>query len=202
MPPAAEGAAWAEQRVKNLIKEIVIAGLILSLFSNGPAQAGGVDEVRAGVLAQSFGGWSPDKEQGVGINLELLFASPDFLRAVGSPRPHIGGSIATDGDATSQIYAGLEWKAHLAQRLFVAGSLGGAVHNGETDAFDPAVDLPRLNNTLFLGCRALFRIGADLGYDITENVSASINWSHLSNAGLCDDNEGLDNLGVRLGYRF
>ncbi|MEM9013599.1 MAG: acyloxyacyl hydrolase [Pseudomonadota bacterium] len=171
------------------------------MMSSGNAFAG-IDEVRAGGLAQGVGGWSPDKETGVGINLEALFKSPGFLRAIGAPRPHLGVAIATDNDATSQIYAGLEWRQHLARRLFVAGAVGGAVHTGETDTFDPVADLSRLNNTQFLGCRALFRIAADLGVEVTDHLSVSIAWSHISNAGLCDDNEGLDNLGLRVGYRF
>lgn len=168
----------------------------------GAAHAGAIDEVRAGVTAQSFGGYSPDKEDGAGVNAEVLFASPYFLHGVGAPRPHIGVMVATDPDATSQVYAGLEWKANISRRFFVAGSVGGAVHNGETDTFDPAVDLPRLDETLFLGCPVLFRLAADVGVEITEKIAASITWSHISNAGLCDDNEGLDNLGVRVGYKF
>ncbi|MEO1241563.1 MAG: acyloxyacyl hydrolase [Pseudomonadota bacterium] len=181
-----------------------IAGLLLaaSLFFAAPAYAQRIDEARIGVTAQGFGGWSPDLEQGGGVNVELLFESPRFLSAIGSPRPLIGANIATDSDATSQIYAGVEWKAYLAKRFFAAGMVGGAIHNGETDPFDPVADAGRINNTQFLGCRALFRLSADIGYDFADRVSASIHWSHISNARLCDENEGLDNLGVRIGYRF
>lgn len=167
-----------------------------------PTNAGGVEEARVGVLAQGIGGWSPDLEQGASINLELLFKSPQFMRVLGSPRPVIGASIATDSDATSQVYMGFDWKAYLAQRIFVSGMLGGAVHNGETDPFDPIADASRATNTLFLGCRALFHLGADVGYDLTERVSASAHWQHISNAGFCDENEGLDNIGLRFGYKF
>lgn len=181
-----------------------IAGFLLaaSLFFSAPAYAQGIDEARIGVTAQGFGGWSPDLEQGAGVNLELLFESPRFLSVIGSPRPLIGANIAADSDATSQIYAGVEWKAYLAKRFFAAGMVGGAIHNGETDPFDPVADAGRINNTQFLGCRALLRLSADVGYDLAERVSASVHWSHISNAGLCDENEGLDNLGVRVGYRF
>lgn len=180
--------------------DIAVVALAALFLQASPARA--LDEVRVGVLAQGFGGWSPDKEQGVSVNLEALFQSPEFLRAIGSPRPLIGASIATDSDATSRIYAGLEWKAYLARKFFVAGTFGAAVHNGEADAFDPAVDLPRVNDTQFLGCRALFHLGADVGYDLTDRIGASVHWQHMSNAGLCADNEGLDNLGLRFGYRF
>lgn len=181
---------------------LFVLSLVSVFGSAAQSHAQGIDEARFGVTAQSVGGWSPSVEQGAGINLELLFVSPEFLRAIGSPRPLIGANIATDSDATSQFYLGVEWKAHLTRRFFVAGMVGGAIHNGETDAFDPAVDIGRLNNTLFLGCRALFRLSADVGYDISERISASVHMSHISNAGLCDDNEGLDNLGVRVGYHF
>ena len=162
----------------------------------------GVDEVRLGVSAQGVGGYSPDKEQGVAINAEALVTAPAAMRIIGAPRPHIGVSVATDSDATSYLYAGLEWKLSLARRLFVTAAGGGAVHNGETETFDPVADASRFSNTTFLGCRGLFRIGAGVGYDLSDRLSASVSWSHISNAGLCDDNEGLDTLGLRFGRRF
>jgi lipid A 3-O-deacylase len=182
--------------------DITMIALAAWFFHATPAHAGAVDEARIGVLAQGVGGWSPDMEHGVGVNLELLFKSPDFMSVIGSPRPVLGVSIATDKDATSQAYAGFEWKTYLTRRFFAAGMLGGAIHNGETDPFDPVADAARFTNTQFLGCRALFRLGADFGYDLTERVSASFHWDHISNAGLCVDNEGLDNIGMRIGYRF
>lgn len=178
---------------------VVLVGLFLGA---GAAHAGVIDEARVGVLAQGVGGWAPDKEQGVGLNFELLFKSPEFLKVVGAPRPVIGVTAATDSDATSHIYAAFEWQAHLTDRFFVAAAAGGAIHNGETDPYDPAVDAARADSTQFLGCRALFHLSWDVGYDFTRRVSASVHWQHISNAGLCENNEGLDHLGVRLGYHF
>lgn len=181
-----------------LRKLLILICVIAAPFS---AKAGAVDEIRLGLLAQGVGGPGADREQGGAINLEALFNSPDFLAAIGGPRPVVGATLATDPDATSQIYAGLEWKAEFGDRFFVAGMLGGAIHNGETD-FDPAVDTPRVGDTVFYGCRALFRLSADLGYRLTERIAASAHIAHISNAGLCDVNEGLDHVGLRLGYRF
>ncbi|MBL4618918.1 MAG: acyloxyacyl hydrolase [Marinicaulis sp.] len=181
---------------------ITMTMLVASVFNAAPAYAGNIDEARVGVLSQGFGGWSPNIEDGASINLELLFQSPEFMRVIGAPRPVIGASIATDSDATSQIYAGFEWRTYLTRGLFVAGMVGGAVHNGETAAFDPVADAARVNDTLFFGCRVLVRLGTDIGYDLTERVSASFHWEHISNAGVCDENEGLDNMGLRIGYRF
>jgi lipid A 3-O-deacylase len=161
-----------------------------------------VSELRGGVAAQGFGGQGVDKEQGAAINVESVFRSPRFLSILLAPRPVVGATIAFDSDATSQIYAGLDWRFDLTDRFFVNGGVGGAVHNGETDTFDPVIDAGRVNNTTFLGCRALFRLSADVGFQLTDDVSASAYWAHLSNAGLCTDNEGLDNLGVRIGWQF
>jgi len=180
---------------------LAAALLILAAFSPATAAAQfGLDEVRGGVLAQSCCGPGNNKEQGVGLNLEALFDSPDFLSVLLSPRPLIGATVATDSDATSQIYAGFEWKLEVS-KFFVTGSLGGAIHNGETD-FDPIADVSRLTNTMFFGCRAHFRLAGDLGYRVTKRVSASVHWSHISNANLCDENEGLDHLGARVGVSF
>ena len=194
----------AQQPTANPMKPVRNALLILFFFGAvmNSAAAAPVDELRVGVVAQGAGPVAPSKEQGVGINLEALFRSPDFLAVVGSPRPHIGASIAADSEATSQIYAGLEWRAILANRFILAAAAGGAVHNGETARFDPILDASRRTNTQFLGCRALFRVGLDAGVRVTERLSLLAHWDHISNAGLCDENEGLDNAGLRLGLTF
>ncbi len=163
---------------------------------------GVIEEARGGILAQSCCGLGNDKEQGVGVNAEVVFSSPEFLSILGSPRPLVGATVATDSDATSQIYAGLEWRINVHPRWFVSAGGGGAIHNGETDDFDPVADANRVTNTLFLGCRALFRINGDMGYRINDRFNAMFSWSHISNAGLCRENEGLDHMGFRFGYRF
>lgn len=164
-----------------------------------PGAAGVVDEIRGGVLLQGAGLISPDKEEGAGINAEILFRPLAALLAIGAPRPHLGVSIATDGDATSQIYGGLTWELPLTTKFFVDAGLGVTVHNGETD-FDPTD--PNIDSTQFLGCRALFRLSGDLGYRLTDRPSISLHADDISNAGLCSENEGLDNTGLRFGYRF
>lgn len=166
------------------------------------AVAGPIEEVRGGVYAQGCCGFGSDKEQGVAFNGEAVFSSPRFLSILGSPRPIIGATVATDSDATSQVYGGLDWKVDLTSRWFVTAGVGATIHNGETDRFDPAADASRVSNTVFFGCRVLFRIAGDVGYRLTDNLSASFHWNHISNAELCSDNEGLDQMGVRLGLSF
>ena len=190
-----------------MIRLIALAGALLALNLAAPAfadEAGSesiLEELRFGVYAQGWGNIGADKEQGVGVSLEAAFRSPDFLAFAGAPRPHVGFIVGGDSDATNQIYAGLEWRAYLKKRFFASVSLGGAVHDGATK-YRNVIDRPRRSNTVFLGCRALFRVAGDIGYDLTDRLRASIHMAHISNANLCTPNEGLDHFGARLGYRF
>lgn len=171
---------------------LTITNAITSAQAKNP-----IDELRLGVLAQSCCGYSPDNEQGVGVNLEVAFNSPEFLSVLGAPRPVIGGTIATDSDATNHAYAALEWRYDFS-RYFLSGHLGGAVHDGTlNDGGDPA-----RGDTIFFGCRVLFKIGANAGVQLTDRLSASVHWSHISNATLCRPNNGLDQLGFRIGLGF
>ena len=187
--------------MKNFVASLVaLCGLLFSINSASAETL--IEEVAGGLLAQGCCGQAEYKEQGVAFNGEAQFRSPQFLSVLGSPRPVIGANIATDSDATSQFYAGFTWQFDLTEKVFFNAMLGGALHNGEAGTFDAAVDMDRMTNTSFLGCRGLFRLAGDLGYRVSERVSVMAHWSHLSNAGLCTDNEGLDNLGVRIGYTF
>jgi lipid A 3-O-deacylase len=111
------------------------------------------------------------------------------------PRAHVGGSVNTRGD-TSFAYAGFTWTYDITQQLFVEGTLGGAIHNGNTQR---VVTMP---DESALGCSPLFRESASLGYRLTQNWSVMGTVEHLSNAGLCSQNRGLTNVGLRVGYSF
>lgn len=137
------------------------------------------------------------EEADVLINGELLFGRPEryyservwdiFLR----PRPHIGFSVTPD-DGTNMAYAGLTWEIPLNNWAFIEASFGGAVHDGPTDGNDP--------NSY--GCSVNFRESASLGFNLSERLRLLVTVDHMSNAGLCDQNQGLTNAGVRLGYRW
>ena len=165
------------------------------------AQTNLIDEVKLGGLAHDVGFLGHHVESGADVNIEMLFASPAFLRIIGSPRPHIGGDINTDGN-TSDGYFGLTWGANLkdllgiADRVFVDGSLGGAVHDGFlTGAVPPP-------GRKLLGSRILFRESAEVGYQITPTVSVSAILDHISNANLAPRNAGITSAGARLGFEF
>lgn len=157
-----------------------------------PAWAG-PSELRLGLMGHDVGVFGVKKETGVDANIEMLFDSPAFLEAIWSPRPHVGVTVNSGGD-TSQAYAGLSWAWAPAGRWFVEFSLGGAVHNGKLSS--PGRDRKEL------GSRALFRESLSLGFRIDERNSVMVTLDHVSNAKLAENNEGLDTLGLRWGYRF
>lgn len=185
--------------MESVRKALAVAAVSITVATPAMAEGGLIDEMRAGILLQGTGPFSADKEDGVGVNGEILLRPLGGLSFLGSPRPHLGLSVATADDATSQVYAGLTWRQNLGTRIFVDGGVGVAIHNGET-TFEPGD--PAIDTTKYLGCRALARLSGDLGYWLTDRISASLHVDHISNAGLCSENEGLDNAGLRLGLRF
>lgn len=159
-----------------------------------------IDEIKIGGLAHDVGFLGHHVESGADVNIEMLFTPPDILRAIGSPRPHIGADINTSGN-TSDGYFGLTWGIMLIQNMFgagdgifVNGSLGGAVHDGFIDSAPP--DRKRL------GSRILFRESAELGYQFNPTVNVSAFLEHISNANLGEHNAGITSAGARLGLKF
>ena len=169
--------------------------LLVALLWAAPAQAERhiLSEIRGGLYAHDIDFWSFNREEGVDVNAELLFVSPALLEPIWSPRPHLGVTLNTAGD-TSHAYGGLTWTYDLPRGFFVDGNLGLSAHNGKLDTSD--------DERKSLGSSVLFRLGAALGYNITEKVNVSLQFEHMSNAYLADENEGMDNAGIRLGYRF
>lgn len=164
---------------------------LLALFA--PPAMAGVDELRLGLSAHDISFLGHGKEDGIDGNAEVLFDSPAFLDVLWAPRPHVGLSVNSVGD-TSQLYAGLTWSVTPFERVFIEFSLGGAVHDGTLSSSSPSDKQ--------LGSRALFRESLSLGFRIDERNSVSVMFDHESNAGLAEHNAGLNNLGVRWGYRF
>lgn len=152
-----------------------------------------VSELRLGAMAHDVGIFGRSKEDGVDVNGEILFGSPRFLRFLWSPRPHIGVTYAPGPDTTSQVYFGLTWQYTFWRGAFVEGSFGGSVNDGS---------LVESTDEKALGCHLLFRESVSLGYTFERRHSLMVTLDHISNANLCDLNEGLDTLGIRYGYRF
>jgi lipid A 3-O-deacylase len=177
-----------------------LVGAVTILPATAAAQTKIVDELKIGGLAHDVGFLGHHVEGGADVNVEMLFTSPDLLRYIGSPRPHVGADINTSGN-TSDGYFGLTWGIMLIQNLFGAGdgvfangSLGGAVHDGHLNSAPP--------DRKKLGSRILFRESLELGYQVNPVVSVSAILDHISNANLASHNAGITSAGARIGFRF
>jgi len=121
-----------------------------------------------------------------------LSALPDVL----TPRFQIGGMFNTAG-RTDFVHADLLWTANYTDRIFSDLFFGVTVHDGHLGH-----DSPEFNA---LGCRALFHVGADVGYRFTPRWSAMVVLDHSSaGTGLtnCSANQSLNQVGLKFGYRF
>lgn len=113
-----------------------------------------------------------------------------FLR----PRLHIGTEIGTSGSPHT-IYGGVNWTIDLTQKAFLDLGFGGLWHDG--DLRDDGTQGAKM------GCRALFREYAALGYRFDQHWSLMAQISHASHADLCDGpNDGLTRAGLMVGYKF
>ena len=159
----------------------------------GMAVWGLISELRAGLSAHDVGPFSRKEESGKDVNLEVLFVSPEFLRKLKKPKPHLGVNINLAND-TNQAYAGLTWEWPIGKNWFFDVSLGGAIHDGKKNT--NRIDRKEL------GCRVLFRESLDLGYKLSSQHTVSVYLDHISNAKLCGSNESIETVGLRFGYRF
>jgi lipid A 3-O-deacylase len=184
-----------------MVRSVVVAAMLVAAVPTAAtAQTQAVDEFKFGVLAHDIGLFDKPVESGSDINFEMLFTPPEFFRVIGSPRPHLGGSLNTAGK-TNDGYFGLTWGITLLQNLFgwggsvfANGSLGGALQDGFTNSAPP--DRKKLGST------ALFRESVELGYQLTPNLSVSGFVDHMSNANLAPHNAGITDAGARLGFKF
>ena len=157
------------------------------------AEEGLVSELKLGLQIHDAGVFGPRDEDGVDVNIEVLFAPLEPLGFIWSPRPHVGAHLNTAGD-TSQLYLGLTWRFDLTDVFWVAIAGGGAVHTADLSS--------RNDGDKQLGSRVLFRGALEAGIALAEHHSLSVMLDHVSNAFLADANEGLDTVGLRYGYRF
>ena len=150
--------------------------------------------IRGGILAHDVNIFAHQEEEGVDFNLELLFATPDWLEWLWAPHPHLGVALHSQGD-THQIYSGLTWEKLFCNNIFLSLGLGLTLHSGTTECSD-------CHNEKELGSALLFREALEVGYQIDQHHSLSILFFHISNVELCSENDGMNHLGLRYGYSF
>ncbi len=179
----------------------IVACLALVLAAGFSAPAVAVEQasdggrmLAIGVFAHDRGFSSDEHENGVDLNLEMLF-SP--LNLLGSPRPHLGATLNFEGD-TSIAYAGLSFQAIKQESWFTDLLLGVATHNGPLHKDPVACDL---DSDCGYGIRVMPRLGVEAGYRVSHGSTLSLYYDHMSHKWLIGgENEGLEHIGVR--YRW
>ncbi len=176
--------------------------------ASGAAQAK-VESVTAGLLIHSVPASdikNSDKESGLDVQVQVNFTPPDFFKYALSPEPYLIATLNTNGD-TSYAGFGFQWDFGFLDKWHFNPAVGYVIHTGDTNEPYPKSD-PRyqayLDEHLLLGSEDLFRLALAVSREIAPNVEAEISFEHLSHGYIIGDgrNQGLDNAGVRLIYKF
>lgn len=166
-------------------------------------------EARFGISAHNIeitDSKNANKEDGPNVMLEASFDSPSWLAWAGAPRPYLTASVNTTG-ATSFAGVGLEWRAPLGAEWSIDPGVGYVIHDGAVNNpfpnGDPRATVFERGNVL-LGSRDLFRTSLALSYRPAGPWGYQVVLEHYSHGQILGNgrNQGMDNLGVRLAYRF
>ncbi|MEA3018064.1 MAG: lipid 3-O-deacylase [Sphingomonadales bacterium] len=166
------------------------AALATLLLAAAPAQA---DEVMVGLYAHDVDTPLNLRGYGEGVDFQLGWRGERFrgLRVVGAPSPYAFIAANTAGDA-HYAAAGLSWK--IGGRVYARPGIGLAVHTAPS--FDRRPERS-------LGSRILIEPELALGVAVGARASVEASWVHMSHSTLFDPhNPGMDNIGLRLNYRF
>jgi lipid A 3-O-deacylase len=168
------------------------------------AQQNRVDEVRFGLYDHDSDLFSSKKESGADFILEVVSRRITWLEFIGGPRFLVGTAVNTAGQ-TNQIYLGLIRTWGLFQdvikpgdAIFLEGTLGGSWHDGKLDV----IGTPEMQDWKSHGSRLLFRENIGIGYRFNAKWSVTFNLNHISNAGLADPNEGMNDIGLTLNMKL
>lgn len=202
-----------------MLRAVIVAGLAVGWLIIGVGSAAAeedeffIDEIRAGVWLHNVRHPRQDSQHSIDLNLEVLFqeltfVEPEngFLRVLLQPRPMLGGVLNTEGD-TNQLYFGLAWEYEFDFGLFINPTFGFSLHDGNLDP--PTVPCGACpggraftDKESALGYPILFRESVDVGWRFAGRHAISFTWSHISNAGLSTNNDGMDFIGLRYGFKL
>ena len=183
------------------MKAAIASLLLVSAAAASPALAqadagrrpGDRSEVFVGVYAHDIESPLNLRGYGEGVDIQLGFRGGRIrsLSAIGAPSPHVFAALNTAGDV-HYAAAGVSWK--FGRKVYVRPGIGLAVHSAPSFERNPARSL---------GSRIVFEPEVAVGVQASDRVSLEASLVHLSHATLFDEhNPGMDNLGLRLNYRF
>lgn len=171
--------------------ERLLACLMIGLSAAAPANAG---EVFGGLLVHDVK--TPLTLSGVEAGLDVQLGWRGDPLPLWRLQPYALVGIHTAGK-THYAVAGVS-RTFGGGRVYIRPGVGLAVHSGSTrDHQVPG------NHRIEFGSRILFAPELAVGTRINERTSIEAAWVHLSHAQFFSgQNPGIDNIGVRLNYRF
>jgi lipid A 3-O-deacylase len=160
-----------------------------------------IHELKLGLLGhdQSFLISHSRREKHLGLDFSADITFTPYLSVPyfgGKIRPALGATFSPIGTNLGYIDARYEIEGpfRLPSNLFFMLGLGAAIHNGNQQF--------EAEDRKAFGTRVLFHIPAEMGWRFDHHHSVALYFEHVSNANLGTPNEGMDNMGVRYGYRF
>jgi hypothetical protein len=163
-----------------------------------------LDEVWVGGYAHSVNNSPGEKEAGTQeVEVEADTVQPGFLRGIGAPRIAITMAFNTGGKTDFGGVA-LAWDHQLYRHLVGSLQFGLNGNDGDVRApLGPSGDVLR-RDRLQLGSNVLFREAAGLSWRFNRRWELGAQYIHESNGEILSSgpNESLNELGLRLGYRF
>ena len=175
----------------------------------------GLYEIKQGILAHDRG-WFGKNREGFGpdYNFEMMFQSPRFLSKIKSPKPILGLTQTSTG-GSSLYYGGLTWGFGFWDNFFLNATTGIAYTNGITKlpkGAEVGGNACSTTNTpcfkdedkkIQFGSKWLHRGALEIGWNFYGKDTISLMFSHVSHGSMLDEkNQGMDEFGVRYGYRF
>ena len=201
------------------MKRVLLAAAVAAgLAWSGSACAG---EVFVGVYAHNItfigdtiGIGAVKREDGADIHFGYRTDRIDFLKWIWRPQAYAFASVNTQG-ASDFFSAGLSWPIGLFHTdFYLRPGIGIAYTDGQTSlpppaapGLSPAEVARRLNfnaHHLDFGDPVQFEPELALGYHLGPHWSAELSYTHISNGQIFHhgENEGLDDAGGRLIYKF
>ncbi|MBL8530247.1 MAG: acyloxyacyl hydrolase [Hyphomonadaceae bacterium] len=183
--------------------------LLGTLACVSPASAK-IEEVRLGVVGNirsDRGDIVRGKYEYANVEIDLVSNAPDFLNVIGSPRPYLMASIATESHGVSFGGVGVYWRWEFADGWAFEPGFGYIIHDGEIDNIytpgTPEAAAFVAHNQL-LGSRDLFRTSFAMEREFGDRFAGQLYWQHMSHGQILGSgrNQGLDYVGVRFLYRL
>lgn len=200
-------------------KALFAAAACAAMAIAAPAFAGeaflGVYKHDVTFVGKAVGLGAAGREDGVDVHLGYRTDRIESLRWLGKPQVHAMVSINSE-NTSNFVAAGFNWRIELGQPggFYLRPGMGLAYTDGKAGL--PPANAPGLTDEerarrtelyytrIDFGSHVLFEPELALGYDLNDSWSAELSYTHLSNGQIFHQgkNQGLDDVGVRLVYKF